>query len=109
MTGREGTKLEGRCVKKSRSNLESRVGVRSGAGSRLTPSKGKRVIFVTKQNSILSNRAFDVKFQQDREKVTGIIPGERREPERHGALDSRERQPRESKRSKRNRWSEGGE
>lgn len=47
----------------------------------MTPSKGIRVIFVTKQNSILSNKTFDVKFQQDREKVTGIIPGERREPE----------------------------
>lgn len=72
--------------------------MRSGAGSRPTPSKGKRVIFVTKQNSILSNRTFDVKFQQDREKVTGIIPGERREPERtrsggqQGATASRERE-----------------
>lgn len=58
-----------------------KVGVRSGVSARLTPSKGKGVIFVTKQNSILSNKTFDVKFQQDREKVTGIIPGERREPE----------------------------
>lgn len=54
---------------------------KSGVSARMTPSKGIRVIFVTKQNSILSNKTFDVKFQQDREKVTGIIPGERREPE----------------------------